>query len=47
MLYNVRKGSYRPLTKGNHFKIKTIPEKVHDEILVYIPSEEEVLRAAE
>jgi hypothetical protein len=47
MFYNVRKGSYSPLTKGNHFKIKTITEKVHDEISAYIPSEEEVLRAAE
>ena len=47
--YNVRNGSYGPLTKGNHFKIKTIPEKGHDEISVHISSEqeEEVFRAAE
>jgi hypothetical protein len=34
--YNVRNGSYGPLTKGTHFKIKTIPEKGHDEISVRI-----------
>ena len=47
--YNVRNGSYGPLTKGTHFKIKTIPEKGHDEISVHISSEqeEEVFRAAE
>ena len=47
--YNVRNGSYGPLTKGNHFKIKTIPEKGHDEISVHISSEqeEEVFRAVE
>jgi len=39
--YNVRNGSYGPLTKGNHFKIKTIPEKGHDEISVHISSEQE------
>ena len=39
--YNVRNGSYGPLTKGNHFKIKTIPEKGHDEISVRISSEQE------
>ena len=46
--YNVRNGSYGPLTKGAHFKIKTIPEKGHDEISVHISSEqeEEVFRAA-
>ena len=45
--YNVRNGSYGPLIKGNHFKIKTIPEKGHDEISVHISSEqeEEVFRA--
>jgi hypothetical protein len=47
--YNVRNGSYGPLTKGHQFKIKTIPEKGHDEISVYISSEqeEEVFRAVE
>ncbi len=47
--YNVRNGNYGPLTKGNHFKIKTIPEKGHDEISVHISSEqeEEVFRAVE
>ena len=47
--YNVRNGSYGPLTKGNHFKIKTIPEKGHDEISVHISSEkdEEAFRAIE
>ena len=43
--YNVRNGSYGPLIKGNHFKIKTIPEKGHDEISVHISSEQEVFRA--
>ena len=45
--YNVRNGSYGPLIKGNHFKIKTIPEKGHGEISVHISSEqeEEVFRA--
>ena len=49
VFYNVRNGSYGPLTKGNHFKIKTIPEKGHDEISVHISSEqeEEVFRTAE
>ena len=49
VFYNVRNGSYGPLTKGNHFKIKTIPEKGHDEISVHISSEqeEEVFRATE
>jgi hypothetical protein len=47
--YNVRNGSYGTLTKGNHFKIKTIPEKGHDEISVHISSEqdEEIFRTAE
>jgi hypothetical protein len=47
--YNVRNGSYGPLTKGNNFKIKTIPEKGHDEISVHISSEqeEEFFRAEE
>ena len=47
--YNVRNGSYGPLTKGNSFKIKTIPEKGHDEISVHILSnqEEENFRALE
>ena len=39
--YNVRNGSYGPLSKGNSFKIKTIPEKGHDEISVHISSKEE------
>ncbi len=39
--YNVRNSSYGPLTKGNQFKIKTIPEKGHDEISVHISSKEE------
>ncbi len=39
--YNVRNGSYGPLTKGNRFNIKTIPEKGHDEISVHILSREE------
>ena len=49
VFYNVRNGSYGPLTKGNHFKIKTIPEKGHDEISVHISSEqeEEFFRTAE
>lgn len=47
--YNVRNGSYGSLTKGNGFKIKTIPEKGHDEISVHIASkqEEENFRAME
>jgi hypothetical protein len=47
--YNFRNSAYGPLTKGNHFKIKTIPEKRHDEISVHISSEqeEEVFRSAE
>ncbi len=47
--YNVRNSSYGPLTKGNHFEIKTIPEKGHDEISVKISSEqeEEVFRTQE
>jgi hypothetical protein len=47
--YNVRNSSYGPLKKGNHFKIKTIPEKGHDEISVHISSEqdEEAFRAIE
>jgi len=39
--YNVRNSHYGPLSKGNHFKIKTIPEKGHDEISVHIWSQEE------
>ncbi|MEK9629275.1 MAG: DUF3108 domain-containing protein [Nitrospinota bacterium] len=39
--YNVRNGSYGPLEKGNSFKIKTIPEKGHDEISVHVWSQEE------
>ncbi|MZG54426.1 MAG: DUF3108 domain-containing protein [Nitrospinae bacterium] len=47
--YNVRNGSYGPLTKGNRFKIKTIPEKGHDEISVHIlpNGEEEEFRKLE
>jgi hypothetical protein len=46
--YNFRNGSYGPLTKGNRFKIKTIPEKGHNEISVHISSEqEEVFRVTE
>ncbi|MFT4579950.1 MAG: hypothetical protein ACI8PD_000801 [Nitrospinales bacterium] len=49
VFYNIRNGSYGPLTKGSHFKIKTIPEKGSDEISVHISSEqeEEVFRTAE
>lgn len=39
--YNVRNSAYGPLSKGNSFKIKTIPEKGHDEISVDIWSEQE------
>ncbi|MBC8284272.1 MAG: DUF3108 domain-containing protein [Nitrospinae bacterium] len=39
--YNVRNSNYGSLTKGNRFKIKTIPEKGHDEISVHIWSQEE------
>jgi len=39
--YNVRNGSYGSLIKGNRFKIKTIPEKGHDEISVHIASNQE------
>jgi hypothetical protein len=37
--YNVRNSIYGKLEKGMKFKIKTIPEKGHDEILVHIWSE--------
>jgi hypothetical protein len=39
--YNVRNSIYGPLTKGNHFIIKTITEKGHDEISVHISSEQD------
>ncbi|MBT3367519.1 MAG: DUF3108 domain-containing protein [Nitrospina sp.] len=37
--YNVRNSIYGKLKKGQKFKIKTIPEKGHDEISVHIWSE--------
>ena len=37
--YNVRNGVYGKLEKGRKFKIRTIPEKGHDEISVHIWSE--------
>jgi hypothetical protein len=39
--YNVRNGIYGKLTKGLKFKIKTIPEKGHDEISVHIWSKKD------
>ena len=39
--YNVRNSVYGQLTKGMKFKIKTIPEKGHDEISVHIWSEKD------
>jgi len=47
--YNVRNGVYGKLEKGRKFKIKTVPEKGHDEISVHIWSEQdqEQFRVAE
>ncbi|MBN4079943.1 hypothetical protein JYT60_01770, partial [bacterium AH-315-C08] len=39
--YNVRNNHYGPLSKGTRFKIKTIPEKGHDEISVHILSQKD------
>jgi hypothetical protein len=39
--YNVRNGIYGKLIKGMKFKIKTIPEKGHDEISVHIWSDQD------
>ncbi len=34
--YNFRNGVYGPVKKGNHYTVKTIPEKGKDEILVHV-----------
>lgn len=39
--YNFRNGVYGPVQKGNHYTVKTIPEKGNDEILVHVRELEE------
>ena len=39
--YNFRNGVYGPVGKGNHYTVKTIPEKGNDKILVHVRDIEE------
>jgi hypothetical protein len=42
--YNIRNGVYGPVGKGNHYTIKTIPEKGNGEILVHVREIEEEIK---
>ncbi len=43
--YNFRNGVYGPVGKGNHYTVKTIPEKGNGEILVHVREVEEEKKA--